>query len=115
MGPEGVGGREGGAKVKARPTGLAPLGGGGWRVEIPTHVGTHPRFSSEGGDARESGGMEGSMASTFPADLGTRERLGILGLILCPQRLPPALQSLNPAPTPPLRALLLQATLRDHL
>ena len=32
--------------------------------------------------------------------LGTREPVGLLGLILCPQSLPPVVQSPSPAPTP---------------
>ena len=41
-GPEGVGGREGGAKVKAGPQGQAPLRGGWGRGGVPTPRGTHP-------------------------------------------------------------------------
>ena len=37
-----MGGREGGAKVKARPTGPAPLRGGWGRGGVPTPSGTHP-------------------------------------------------------------------------
>ena len=110
-GPERVGGRRGGAKLKAGPTGSAPLRGSRGRGRVPTPGGTHPQFSGDGGDTRESGGTEGSTASTFPGHLGTGEPLGDLGLILCPQRLPPKLQSLSPAPTHPPSALFLQAAL----
>ena len=47
---------------------------------------------------------EGNMASTFPVHLGTREPVGLPGLILCPRSLPAAVQSPSPAPTPPPRA-----------
>ena len=50
------------------------------------------------------GGTEGNVASTFPVHLGTGEPVGLPGLILCPQSLPPAMQSPSPAPTPPSRA-----------
>ena len=50
-------------------------------------------------------GMEGNVTSAFPVLLGTREPVGLPGLILCPRSLPPALQSSSAAPTPPPRAL----------
>ena len=52
----------------------------------------------------ESGGMEGNAASTFPVHLGTGEPVGLPGLILCPQILPPSAQNTSPTPTPPHRA-----------
>ena len=42
--PEGVGGREGGAKVKTRPLGLTPLRGGWGRGGVPTPSGMHPQL-----------------------------------------------------------------------
>ena len=42
VGPEGVGGREGGAKVKARPQGPAHLRGGWGKGGVPTPSRTHP-------------------------------------------------------------------------
>ena len=54
-------------------------------------------------------GTEGNGASTFPVHLGTGEPVGLLGLILCPRSLPPAMQSPSPAPTPPPRAPSLHA------
>ena len=108
MGPEGAGGREGGAKVKARPMGPAPLRGGWGRGGVPTDRGTHPRLGVQWGWGRPlvgvRGGTEGNVASTFPVHLGTREPVGLPGLILCPQSLPPAIQNTSPAPTPPPRA-----------
>ena len=50
------------------------------------------------------GGMEENAASAFPVHLGTWELVGLPGLILCPQSLPPAMQSPSPAPRPPPRA-----------
>ena len=52
MGPEGVGGREGKAKVKARPTGLKPLRGGWGRGGVPTPSRTHPRLGVQRGLGR---------------------------------------------------------------
>ena len=49
--------------------------------------------------------MEGNTASVFPVHLGTREPVGLPGLILCPWSLYPAVQSPSPAPIPPPRAL----------
>ena len=46
-------------------------------------------------------GMEGNGTSAFPVHLGTGEPVGLLGLILCPQSLLPAMQSPSPAPTSP--------------
>ena len=50
-------------------------------------------------------GMEGSRACAFPVHLGTRKPVGLLGLILCPRSLPPALESPSPTATPQPRAL----------
>ena len=108
-GPEGVGGREGGAKIKYRPTGPAPLRGGWGRGGVPTPSGTHPWLGVQWGWGRPlaggHGGTEGNAASTCPVHLGTREPVGLPGLILCPQSLPPTKQSPNPTPTLPPRAL----------
>ena len=49
-------------------------------------------------------GTEGNRASTFFVHLGTRRPVGLQGLILCPQSLPPAMQNPSPAPTPPPKA-----------
>ena len=54
-------------------------------------------------------GTEGHTASAFPVHSGTRERVGLLVLILCPRNLPPAVQSPSPTPTPPPRAPPLHA------
>ena len=51
------------------------------------------------------GGAEGNVASTFSVHLGTGEPIGLWGLTLCPQNLPPAAQNPRPTPTPPPRAL----------
>ena len=58
-------------------------------------------------------GMEGNAASAFPVHLGTREPLGLPGLILCVQILPPAVQSPSHTPTPPTQGAT--STLRDPL
>ena len=115
MGPEGVGGREGGAKVKAGPPGPAPLRGGWGRGGVLTPSRTHPLLGVQQGWGRPWercwGGhrrMEGNTASAFAVHLGTREPVGLPGLILCPQSLPPATQSPSPTPTTPLRPLPLQ-------
>ena len=49
-------------------------------------------------------GTEGNEASAFPVHIGTKEPVGLPGLILCPWSLPRATQSPSPAPTPPPRA-----------
>ena len=78
MGPEGVGGREGGAEVKAGPTGPAPLRGGWGRGGLPTPSGTHPRLGVQwgrgdpGGDGEGHRGTEGNAASVFPVHLAPR-------------------------------------------
>ena len=104
--PEGVGGREGGAKVKAGLTGLAPRRGGWGKGGVPTPSGTQlvvqlGQGRPQGGHGRGCGGMEGNLASAFPVHLGTGEPLRLPGLILCPQSLPLASYSPSPAPPPP--------------
>ena len=54
-------------------------------------------------------GTEGNGAIAFPVHLSTGKPVGLLGLILCPQSLPPAKQNPSPAPTPPPRALPLHS------
>ena len=76
-GPEGMGGREGGAKVKARPPGPAPLRGGWGRGGVPIPSGTHPRLGVRGNGGDPGGhsawggreGMEGNGALCFPCPL----------------------------------------------
>ena len=110
-GTEGVGGGEGGAKVKARPPGPTPLRGGWGRGGVPTLSRTHARLGVQrgrgdpGGElgVRGHGRTEGNAASTFPAHLGTGETVGLQGLILCPRSLP-STESPSPAPTPRPRA-----------
>ena len=48
--------------------------------------------------------MEGNVASAFPVHLGTGKPFVLLGLILCPRSLPPAMQSPSPSPILPPRA-----------
>ena len=51
----------------------------------------------------ERKGMQPALSlSTF--HIGTRDPVGLLGLILCPWSLPPSTQNPSPAPTPPPRA-----------
>ena len=53
-GPVGVGGREGGGKVKAGWTGLVPLRGGWGRDGVPTTRRAHPQLGDEQGWGRPS-------------------------------------------------------------
>ena len=110
MGPEGEGGREGGPKVKAGPTGSAPLKGGWGREGVPTLSRTHPwlglqqrRRGETLGETVGCGGMEGKGASAFPVHLGTGKPVRLPGLILCPWSLPPATEP-KPHPYTPPRA-----------
>ena len=113
MGPEGVGRREGGAKGKSEPQGLASLRSGWGREGVPTPSGTHlwlrvlQRRGETLGETVGEGneGTKGNRTSAFPVHLGTGEPVGLPGLILCPWSLPPAMQNPSPAPTPPPRAL----------
>ena len=71
----------------------------------PTVRGPAATGETLGETVREGcGGMEENMASAFPAHLGTRNPVGLPGLILCPRSLPPATQSPSPANTSPPRA-----------
>ena len=112
-----MGGREGGAKVKAGPPGPAPLRGGWGREGVPTPNGTHPRLGVQqgGGDpGGDSGGGEGiprpkgeiggplggqrikrEHGQVSPAHLDPQEPAEILGLTLCPPRPPPAMRVLK--------------------
>ena len=65
-------------------------------------AGTGETLGETVGEGRK--GTEGNTASAFPVHLGTGEPVGLLGLILCPLSLPPAVQSPGPTPTPPPRA-----------
>ena len=105
-----MGGREGGAKVKAKHPGLAPTGWLGegrssytqWdppTVRGPAAMGeTLGKMVGEGPK-----GMEENAASAFPVHLGTGKPVGLLGLILCPRSLLSATQNRSPTPTPPPR------------
>ena len=108
-----MGGREGGAKVKTRPLEPALLRGALGEERSSTPSGTHPWLGVQWGGGRPWGrwwgGTEEWKGSVFPVHLGTREPVGLLGLILCPRSLPPAAQSPSPAPTSPARALPLHS------
>ena len=109
----GSGREERGSKSKGQtyrtstPEGRLGVGRSSYTWQDPPTV----RGPAAWGRPSRGGGMEGSMASAFPAHLGTREPVELPGLILCPQSLPPATQSPSPAPTPTCRALPLHVVL----
>ena len=70
-----------------------------------------PMVRGPAGMGETLGGVaeERNVASDFPVHLCTGEPVGLPGLILCPQSLPPTIQSPSPTPTSPPRALPLHS------
>ena len=99
--PEAVGGREGGAKVKAGPTGLAPLRGSWGRGGFPKPRGAHSQQGNQQGwgETFEVLEVQRRMGKTFPPSAG------VPGLNLRPLRPPLTMLSLSPTPATPREPL----------
>ena len=107
-----MGGREGGAKVKAGPPGPAPLRGSWGRGGVPTPSGTHPWLGVQGGWGtpwgRPCGGVRRNgrkCGQCFPCPLRHRRACWAPGPNPLPSEPPSCLTEPKPGPTPPPRAL----------